>query len=204
MLKTIITSPEFQKSLVAVGSAGFTLASNWIVKEIKSRRKEKAARAIQDMGAVYDVLNSLGALLGADRSLVLYTANGGGIPSATKTVNTTILYETIRGEGLQSIRMDWQNMPIDQGYVEMLRKVIDFGYFTGTPSDLKEGSLLRTLYNDEGVKRFWVQEIYRSEKKYFYISVRWCEHTPPPDENIKKEIAIAATKIKHILKASEE
>lgn len=196
---------EIQTWLTGLGSALFA----WFLKDginmIREGRKERSAKAIIDMGAVYDVLNDVVQVLGADRGLILFTTNGGGIPAASKSANVTILYETIRGQGLSPIRSDWQGVPIDQGYVRMLSSVVQDGHWTGIPSDLDDGCLLRSLYESEGVKRSWVHEICRTEKKYFYISLRWVEgHDIPDDARINKELVIATTKIKKILKDSPE
>lgn len=196
---------EIQTWLTGLGSALFA----WFLKDginmIREGRKERSAKAIIDMGAVYDVLNDVVQVLGADRGLILYTTNGGGIPAASKSVNVTILYETIRGQGLSPIRSDWQGVPIDQGYVRMLSSVVQDGHWTGSPDDLEPGCLLRALYEGEQVKKAWVHEICRTEKKYFYISLRWLEgHDAPDDARINKELVIATTKIKKILKDSPE
>ena len=183
---------------IGIVTGGFGI---WFKHYLDHKKQHTVPETIADMAAVYDVLWEARSKYHVDRALVLYTSNGGGIPSPQNTVTTTILYE-LSAEGITPIRSDWQHIPLDEAYVRMLTPVVDpnRGYWEGTPSDLEDG-FLKTLYKTEGVKYGTVFALNKTPKKFFFASFRWINEDPPNENTRAMMRTVLGTKLKDALGA---
>lgn len=189
--------------ITALGGAIAGATGIWVAfQRQKLKEKEKNAQtadALLRMNEIYDCLNKLASDTNADRALVLYTSNGGGIPKASGIVNTTILYEVLTKAGLDPIRPNFQHIHLDESYTRMLKRIVLDGVFFGKTSDLLPG-FLTTHYSDEGVKVFYLWEILRTPERYFYGSLRWTQEDEVPSEDRLKSYAdIQGSKIANLL-----
>ena len=188
--------------ITALGGALVGATGIWVAiqrQKLKERQKNiQTADALLRMSEIYDCLNELTSETNADRALILFTSNGGGIPRASGIVNATILYELVTKHGLSPIRADFQHIPLDESYTKMLKTVILEGSLFGTPEDLLSG-FLKTQYNDEGVKYFYLWELLRTPEKYFYGALRWNGETAPPKDQLKSYTSIQGSKIANLL-----
>lgn len=188
------------KLLLETGAG--TLVVKLIERAWKERKEEKAKTANLNAALIYDELNALKRRVGAGRVLLLYTSNGGGIPDAGKQIYCSILYE-VTVDGLSAIKKDWQNMPTDEGYIQMLKEVIMNKFWRGSPATMKSG-FLKDLYMSEKVDHSVVVPVYKTEKQFFYLSMRWYSHEieankVPTDETIRVALATATANITHLL-----
>jgi hypothetical protein len=194
---------QIKEILIGAFGTGIGIGFNYLRQFVEEKRKKRSTEAIEDMASVYDILNELAGQLKTDRLLVLYSSNGGGIPSAGTVISVTILYELVRAFNLVPIRNDFQNLPVDEGYAQLLKNVVIRGEFFGTPKNLQDG-FIKELYESEQVDKFLIKEIYRGDKKFFYMSCRWCKGSEIPDKmEIDLRTRIACEKISRILKKSQ-
>lgn len=176
-----------------------TLITAHVQKISRDKRVQRSSSAIIDASKIYDELNYLSSRLGVARTLVHYTSNGGGIPSASKTLTDTILYELIGREGLSPIREDYQTYPVDSSYVKILREVIDEGNWGSSIDNIHSG-LYKTMLEGDQVSHVILFEICRTEMRYYYGELRWSNIVyKPTDETINLTIQIVRSKIKQIL-----
>ena len=164
---------------IIFGGSGFAVAvwktlDKWITKW----QSTHATRAITDMALVYDGMQDVMQTLGSDRCLLAYSSNGGGIPSAGNEAKCSILYE-VKDRTLDSVRQNWQNVPLDQGYIKMLSQVVVNGSWHGTPEQLEPG-FLRDMYETEEVGYAYIHEIAKTKKKFYYLAIRWSKDAKVP------------------------
>ncbi len=177
---------------VAVG------AWKWIETKLKNKKIQKATKALSDMALVYDQLNYVSRELDSDRTMLVYTSNGGGIPSVAKNIYYTVLYE-VKDNNTESIRSHFQNVLVDEQHTVLLNEVLKNTYIVSKPSDLKD-SFLKSNYEFQDVKRFVYFEVYRSPERFYYIALNWYDDVRVPEEsNLKAVCQTAANNIKTIL-----
>lgn len=188
------------------GSGLIAAGSGWLVAylkkkqhELETARTQRSVSVVIDSAAIYDELNLLAGRVDCDRVLLLASSNGGGIPDAGSPLTVSVLYEVIRGDGLQPIRLDWQSIPLDEAYISMLRELITSNAYYGGIDDLKKG-MLKDLYISEGVTHFHIVPILRTEKKFYYLSVRWLNDRTCNDETVRTCMSAASHRLESILK----
>jgi len=186
---------QYVWAVVITTAASFL--GTWGRQWLAGRRTQKSAKAIEGMAQIYDVLNELSARTECDRALILYTSNGGGIPSTKSPVYTTILYELVHGPHLDPIRQNFQQVLIDGGYVRVLNEVLSTGGYQATVQDVPRG-FLRDLYEAEGVHHVRMCELLRTPERYYFLALRWMG-SPPPDAQIELAVLTAQSQIKKLL-----
>lgn len=165
--------------------------------QARTDKTKSPLAAIDGIVQIYDVLNEVATELGTDRVLVLYTSNGGGIPTTKTPVYTTILYELVNNQTLHTIRSKFQQVLIDNGYARMLGQLMSAGCATFTYNQVPPG-FLKELYKDEKIKYAAWYELLRTPDKYYFMSLRWADSAPAP-EDIDLVCRQAQAKIKRIL-----
>jgi hypothetical protein len=176
----------------AIISAVAVFIKNWTQKKIG------AEHAVVDAAVAYQHLNEFGCAVNADRCLILYTSNGGGIPTAGKALYTTILYEMVFNHNLHPMRQMFQDVALDYAYVEMLQEVVRNGVWYGGPQDLKDG-FLKSLYNEEGVTRSMVFKVAATKHRFYYVSARWTDTKPPTKELLDLWMVVLIANLKPVL-----
>jgi hypothetical protein len=174
-----------QSALISLIAAIASAAAYFINKRTKKTCSEvgvPSVTAIERSAAIYEILFQYAKAISADRVLILYTANGGGIPHPMKELNVTILYELLNSTQAHTlIRNRFHHVPLDRAYIQMLINVVSKGYWEGTPDDLDEG-FLKTLYNEEGVQYARITELEATEFRYYFLSARWFDKSKVPTQ----------------------
>jgi hypothetical protein len=169
-----------------------------IETKIKNHKVQKATKALTDMALVYDHLNFVSRELDADRCTLVYTSNGGGIPSAAKNIYYTVLYE-VKDNNSESIRSHFQNVLVDEEHTKLLNRMLKETCVCGSPQDLQD-SFLKSNYEFQDVKRFCYFEVYKSAERYYYIAINWHDLYRVPDTStIKAVCQSSANNIKTLL-----
>lgn len=192
---------ETQSILGAMlGSGGLAVTILKLIEKWVDHRRQKASgRAILGGADIYEAMNKYLDATKAERVLLLYTSNGGGIPSPARPVYCSILYE-VKNPNLNPIRSLFQQMPLDQGYTSMLKEVIVNGQADFNIEDMPEG-FLKDLYLSEGVISSRITEVHRTEERYYYLSARWDDVKKIPAEfALNVETRATVTVIQKILK----
>ena len=179
----------------AIGSGGIGVGMIKIVQTFIHNRNQRAANeAYLQAAMIYDELSALRETIDADRILLMFTANGGGIPHPAKPLYTSILYE-VKREGLKAIKRDWQRQLLDEGYVNLLRSLINESRWSGSPAEMKDG-FLKDVYVVEQVKFAYFMILTRTEKEVFYLAIRWHDElTIPSTLELNAALTPVVTKV---------
>ena len=180
---------------------GLTLAGNKLKEFAKRRKKPAPVEAIINAADVISEMNELANVVHADSVLLLFTSNGGGIPTASAMQYVTILYEVIRSRSLEPIRNDWQRIPLDNGYTNMLKKLISEGQYDTLTSDMDPG-MFKDLYESEGIVQTHIVPIVTTERRFFYLSIRWTSERDVSDAVLNTNVKGTKYKLQNLLKSS--
>ena len=170
----------------------------WVENILKNKKIRKSTKALSDMALVYDHLNYVSQELNTDRTLLVYTSNGGGIPSVAKSIFFTILYE-VKDSNAEPIRSHFQNVLVDEQHTILLNKVLKDTCIIEEPKNLQD-SFLKNNYIYQNVEHFAYVEVYRGAERFYYMALNWHNATRVPEEDdIKAVCQSAANNIKTIL-----
>ncbi len=192
-----------QTVLQTLMGSGFMVAV-WKTFErwVEWRRTTASSRALTDMAVIYDHLNELQSFTNSGRVLLIYCSNGGGLPHAGKPIYCTILYE-VKNTDLPPIRTNWQNVPIDEGYVKLVSELVGKGEWHGEPHQLADG-FLKDLYTKEGVKYSMVQEVARTKSRFYFVAARWYDIKDcPPIPVVENAFQVFKNKAKRLLESGK-
>lgn len=194
-------TPEAEVGLTALVGAVIAWVAAWIKAKIDDRRMQQGEAAVIDAAEVYTILANHARAINADRVLVLYTSNGGGIPTAGKPLYATILYEVVAGHGIAPIMERFQGVLADAGYVHMVASVAEYGRWRGDPEQMEPG-FLRTLYEEEGVRQALIVRIGTTAKRFYYLSARWTSSAPPSEETLDLYSRSVVARLRPLLSAA--
>lgn len=142
---------------IALISAGAAMGVALINKFVPGRLERKANSATKDLKSFYkrrfDTQSACSELLHKTRAvrvMLIRSENGGGIPQVGKPIYVSVVYEAV-SEEVRSVIQRWQARPVDADYELVLRKVLAERSTHLASSDLKEGSVLRDIYESEGI-----------------------------------------------------
>lgn len=160
--------------------------------------KNKAGDVIVRTAEIYDEMRKvvLNSDLGVHRFLVVKAHNGGGDFRNDAMTYATVLHEEIR-KPMVSVKLDYQSLPIDGYYNEMLKKIyVDTELYIDA-STMDKNSLLGTIYEKEKVKHAKIYFLKHSKKGFWFCSVASAyEHNKLDSPEQKLAIKIAVSKIK--------
>lgn len=142
--------------------------------EYKKSEEDNAFTAIFD--AIHEVYYTLLTILRdtkAHRVVVLKTTNGGGRPTLTGRLYSSVIYEAFENP-LTSVKENWQKQELDPAYMELLFNMNKTGRISVITETMQKG-ILRDLYLAEGIKKSWIYKIYERENEYIYISLNFTE-----------------------------
>lgn len=209
-------SPETALVLAAaLGSGGVAVVLvDKIVQYLATLPSIRAEKGVMDAAQISDELQALKSILNADVALLLYTSNGERIMSGGSSLTVTIAQELVEN-GVGRIKPDFQGVPIDDAYLQMLRELIKENVvFYGDPQTMADG-FLKKLYLRDRVKSGIIVRIpviarkrglsglaaifggaFNGRKdRFHFISLRWIDSTPPPLITVQTRCAAAAHRI---------
>lgn len=192
------------KSWDALWNAGVLAGAgllSFIGLKLKNKKvtNQPSVDAILDSGEIIAILDEMVTTLNAEKGILLFTANGGGIPSAGKLLFVTMLFECIHSRILESTRSAYQNVQCDTGYIKMLNRILTEGYVAGAPGEIE--GMLSDLYVTEKVSHFAIFPVIQTKMRFYYLSVRWYEGDDVPDcAAIRTACTGAASQISTILR----
>ncbi len=163
------------------------------------RKPEPIARTVIAYAKIYPILTTMLHETGADRVALLKTTNGGGIPRPGSTLRSSVLAEVL-GDKIDAIAHTWQEQLLDRDYVHMLSKLIGRGCTYTITEDLDDDSMLRILYEGNGIAFSKVVLIDTLPEMLIYVSVNFAEGTPETLTAEQREGARAgANQLKQVL-----
>lgn len=194
-LNTFLT--DFLITSGVATSAGILLR-RWLDKKSKTQ----SAKAIIDASEVYDELNHLGSVLDTDRIAIIYTSNGGGIPSASTPLHLTFLYEIVRGTTAAPLRPLVTNLPIDLSLVTILKSTLADGYWMAEDADNLPNGFIRDILVASNEHQCHIYQLKVTKSKYYLLFVAWSKdpNNQHSDEEINLFVQTSLAKLSSLLK----
>jgi hypothetical protein len=194
-LNTIIA--DFLITSGVATSAG-VLFKRWLDK----KAGEQSAKAIIDAAEVYDELNRLGAALDTDRIAIIYTSNGGGIPSASTPLHLTFLYEIVRGATAAPLRPLVTNLPIDLSLITILKSTLTEGFWRAKDADKLPNGFIRDILIASNEHQCHIYQLKVTKNKYYLLFVAWSKdpNAQHSDEEINLFVQTSLAKLSSLLK----
>jgi hypothetical protein len=161
-------------------------------------KRKKAGDVIVKTAEIYDEMRKvvLNYDLGVHRFLIIKAHNGGGDFRNDTMTYATVLHEEIR-KPIISVKGDYQGLPIDGYYNEMLKKVYMYDEFYIDASTMKKESLLGTIYDKEKIKHAKVFFLKHSKKGFWFCSIATTQEDNKlnaPEQTLAFKIAVSKIK----------
>jgi hypothetical protein len=161
-------------------------------------KHKKAGDVIVRTAEIYDEMRKvvLNYDLGVHRFLIVKAHNGGGDFRNDAMAYATVLHEEIR-KPMISVKGDYQNLPIDGYYNEMLKKIYVNNELYIDVDTMDKDSLLGTIYQKEKVKHAKVFFLKHSKKGFWFCTIATAyEHNKLDEPEQSLAFRIAVSKIK--------
>ena len=184
----------------------------YLIKEgvsyAKERRKKKAEKnpfqkAFVDISKLYAELNALLVDVKGDRVVLLRSHNGGGKPKIGSPLYSSAEYEVFQG-GSQSIKGNWQNQPLDQHYIKMLKELDEQGSLELRMVSMDSESMLKKMYFNSKILCSKVIKIHETKDSFFYISINYGRNVDFLDMNFDELARPYLVRIKQLFKDGEK
>lgn len=142
-----------------------------LLRFIRFVKRTKAGDVIVKTAEIYDNMRMLTTDLshGIGRVLVLYAHNGGFDLQTGRPAYATCLHEEVRAP-FTSVKADYQKIPIDGPYIDMLKQIYLNGYTNINVASMSP-CLLKNIYERENVKHARVYFLKHSKEALWYISI---------------------------------
>ena len=132
---------------------------------------EKIDELLNDFAKDYD---------GVDMVSLMICENGGGIPSPTSRLRTSIISDGQVKE-MASYKDNWQHVPADYQYKAMLKECFLNGYYLVTDAYDLEDSIVKNASLSIGVKSFRLEHLLTKEKAWYYLVLSSTDGIVPYD-----------------------
>lgn len=150
------------------------LLRGWVETRLAVMRERQYALGVRQQSAVYIALREVCVGAQAQRALLMKCHNGGSQPRVGVPMKVTAVEEYASPE-LPSVFAEFQARLIDGPYIRSLADMPHTGVMSFDTSELEERSLLRDLYEANGVHHaeFLLVGIASREAAMYYIAVQW-------------------------------
>lgn len=126
-------------------------------------------KQIEKVINIYDAMHRILAETNVERLLILRAHNGGGVIKPTGELYASVLYEDYLYP-FHSVKSDYQKLPVDKEYAKMLLKVMQEKHVSYKVADMDENSILRKVYESEGVRYSNIYYIGQDKTNIYYCS----------------------------------
>jgi hypothetical protein len=131
--------------------------------------KRNITTKIKNLSTQYRLMDKLRDDTNIERVLILKSHNGDGVPKPGYQLKVTALYESYEPPFQNKIDA-YKNLTVDGDYILMLEQVRQYGYTAFYTHDMKD-SLLKRIYEDEGVFWSYVFYIGRDKHNWYFASL---------------------------------
>ena len=152
-----------------LGGTGFAKLVDYFKNRNNKMHLEKLTTNLQDLSKIYRIMERMLEQSKCYRVLVLKASNGGGIPKPGSEMFTKLLYAATTVEDLQ-IYEKYNSIKVDGQYVDMLINIQKNGG-TSLSVDEMPNSLLKRIYQSEGIKYSEIYFLSNTEKELYYCAV---------------------------------
>lgn len=125
-------------------------------------------RQIEKVVNIYDEMHRLLETTDVERLLILKAHNGGGVIKPSGDLYASVLYEDYR-HPFTTVKPAYQKLPVDSEYARMLVDIIQ-NKKTAFDTDTLRNSVLKGLYELEGVESSVVIYLGQDKKSVYYVS----------------------------------
>lgn len=191
---------EATKTIIAVGGGLAAIGASWKWLPKACGKLQSMVAAKRNVGVVQGLRklhNAYSAMersqdFGATRAIIFGGHNSGGLPRVNCSYNVSAIHWFAPEIDNDRIS-DFTELAVDADYIEMLLSVIETGYYRYRPSNHKETSLLRQIYEAGGVRSSFICFLGVVDKTLLYISFAKTEGDDFTEEQITHLRLIAGT-----------
>jgi len=126
---------------------------------------------------------------GVDIVSLMICENGGGIPSPTSRLKTSIISDGQIKE-MASYKNNWQKVPADYQYKSMLKECFLNGYFLVTDAHDLEDSTVKNAALSIGIKSFRLEHLLTKENAWYYLVLSSKEEIVPYDPTTNDNLRV--------------
>lgn len=160
----------------------------------------RSGQAIKKTALVYDAMHEvMNDETQVGSVLILCTHNSGKNLKTYTPMYASCLHEDYI-HPFRSIKSDYQKLPIDKTYCQMVSRLIDQKDIVVEETELEKGSLLKSLYDAERIAKSRYFYLRETRKYFFFIVFRTDNvHKDLYDSNTDLDLRICVSKIKQLL-----
>lgn len=169
-------------------------------------QRRKAGEIVVRTSEIYDIMRDLVHVhheYNIERFMILRAHNGGQDMKEFTPHYVSLVHEDFR-HPIKSCKADYQKLDLDGEYIKLLKNL----YLKGAEgvsirtSELEKGSLLRNIYEAEGVLSAKVFFVHHTRKEFILLSVASSRDTLEGynEPKAKNAIFMAVNKIKRLMK----
>lgn len=186
--------------VVLLSSATGAFLVKYIIQTFETWRKkrgvEEHGKSLKSIVTIYETLSSITKISGAQRSLVLASFNGGGIPNPMSKVKSSVLYEELNTSG-RSIKDEWQNREADSAYARLLLRLYSEGELDIDVADMDEG-VLKTTYTAHSIGHVALRRLGVAPERMIYLSISFPPGAIWNTSVTRNQINLAVAQLKKI------
>lgn len=146
----------------------------YVMFYVPAQYRKDISRKIGDLAAQQRLMDRLRDETNTQLILVMKSHNGDGVPRPGYKIKVTALYESYE-QPFRNMVDDYKDIEVDGDYLLMLENVKMYGYTAMFTNDMKD-SLLRRIYEKEGVVWSYVFFIGRDRQNWYYAIVGTSDH----------------------------
>lgn len=185
----------FVAALLVMGAYGL----KWWQQRIP--KNQSVAEALRRSSAIQQTVNQLQFSAKCQRVMLCQAKNGGSLLQPSEPWYSTIVYEAASDE-LGPKADGWIAQPIDGGYRQLMHEAFQLQCNTFHRDELPR-SILRSLYDRDGVESAAMAVISHTPGKIFYLLIEFVERVD--DEtlpNVEESVRDAVVKFRQLLDVS--
>ena len=190
--------------IIALASSGTLIVlGKWLWSIICPRLKEggwnvrkRFLKYLETQVEIQNIFNELIEDLNSDRVILLASHNGGSTPSIQKPFYSSSILQDFRQSRIHDIPI-YTNISIDAHYKRMLIQLMEEDHVTIDVGQLPQ-SLLKGIYEAEGIQHSFLVGIGLFQKQYLYLSVSRLDDKPFT-ESERNQISMKGNAISNIL-----
>ena len=165
-------------------------------EKLKSKKIEIWTKVFKGSTEIDELLNEFSKDYdGVDMISLMVCENGGGIPSPTSRLQTSIISDG-QVRGMNSYKENWQKVRADYHYKGMLKECFLNGYYLVTNTQDLNNSTVKDAALSIGVKSFRLEHLLTTKKAWYYIVLSSTTMIVPYDANTNDSLRILKQNLK--------
>jgi hypothetical protein len=165
-----------------------------ICEKLSLSRREKEGKSALERGALAaTTLHLVMDQLHGHRALFLRAHNGGGPLDPARRTYTSAEMEA-RDRTVPKRILDWKDRPIDAQYMNLMQRVATEEVVTLKTKNLPKESILRGVYEADGVVGSIVFRLWNTDTDFFFVSVALTDESELGQLSPVKQEAVRSAK----------